>query len=403
MPAAEGDRGAVDKEPKGRLVTDAAELRAVVSGMRGAGKIGFDTEFVGERTYYPRLCLIQLGTEKEVVAVDPLAVGDLSPIDELLFDPSILKLVHAGWQDLKIVFQRTGRVVAPVFDTQIAASVLGLPAQAAYASVVREFLRVDVKKGHSYSDWSARPLSASQLAYALDDVRYLPALHDKMSARLAREGRLSWIEPAIAALSSPATYDSDPDEEYLRVKGWAALDRRRLAVLRGLIAWREREAMRRNVPRRRVLSDESALAIARSRPADEEALHRVRGLEWRAGGESSAAVLAVVREALALPDGSLPDPPSSAKPRGNGERASVVALMGALLRCRARAHRVAPEVLSNAEELERLAAGEREGIGVLEGWRLDLAGKELLALLDGKVSLVVRGGEVAVEERPEKV
>jgi ribonuclease D len=388
----------VDKEPKGRLVTDPEELRAVVSRMRGAAKVGFDTEFVGERTYYPRLCLIQLGTEREVVAVDPLAVGDLSPIDDLLFDPSILKLVHAGWQDLKIIFQRTGRVPAPVFDMQVAASVLGLPAQAAYASVVREFLGVDVKKGHSYSDWGARPLSASQLAYALDDVRYLPALHDRMTARLAKEGRLSWIGPGIAALSSPATYETDPEEEYRRVKGWATLGRRPLGVLRGLIAWREREAMRRDVPRRRVLADESALAIARSQPSDEDALRRVRGLEWKVGGEASSAVLAVVRDALALPEGRLPEAPLS-RPRGNGERASVVALLAAVLRSRARVHRVAPEVLANADELERMAAGEREGIPVLAGWKFDLAGKDLLALLDGKLSLVVRDGEVAVEER----
>jgi len=230
-------------------VTDPAEFRAVAASMRAAGKVGFDTEFVGERTYFPRLCLIQLGTEKEAVAVDPLALDDLSPLDELLFDPSVLKLVHAGWQDLKIVFQRTGRVPAPVFDTQIAAALLGMPAQASYASVVREFLGVDVKKGHSYSDWGARPLSPSQLAYALDDVRHLPALHGRMTGQLLREGRLSWIEPEIDALMSPASYASDPDEEYRRVKGWTTLDRRRLAVLRALIAWREREAMRRDVPR----------------------------------------------------------------------------------------------------------------------------------------------------------
>jgi ribonuclease D len=281
---------------------------------------------------------------------------------------------------------------------QVAASVLGLPAQAAYASVVREFLGVDVKKGHSYSDWGARPLSASQLAYALDDVRYLPALHDRMTARLAKEGRLSWIGPGIAALSSPATYETDPEEEYRRVKGWATLGRRPLGVLRGLIAWREREAMRRDVPRRRVLADESALAIARSQPSDEDALRRVRGLEWKVGGEASSAVLAVVRDALALPEGRLPEAPLS-RPRGNGERASVVALLAAVLRSRARVHRVAPEVLANADELERMAAGEREGIPVLAGWKFDLAGKDLLALLDGKLSLVVRDGEVAVEER----
>ena len=388
----------MEKEPKVRIVTDPAEFRDVVAEMRTSGKVGFDTEFVGERTYFPRLCLIQLGTETMSVAVDPLAVGDLSPLDDLLFDASVLKLVHAGWKDLKIIHQRTGRVPAPVFDTQIAAALLGLPAQAAYASVVHEFLGTEVKKGHSYSDWAARPLSPSQLAYALDDVRYLPALHDRMVERLGREGRLSWIEPEIAALSSPESYASDPWLEYRRVKGWAALDRRRLAVLRALIAWREGEARRRDVPRRRVLADESALAIARSKPANEEALRRVRGLEWKVGGGSSAVVLELVRAALALPEDQLPESPPS-RPRGNGDRGSIVALLGALVRSRSRVHRVAPEVLTNTDELERLAAGEREGIGVLSGWRRDLLGKELLALLDGRLSLVIHRGEVAVEER----
>lgn len=388
----------MEKEPKGRVVTDPAEFRDLVAAMRSSGKVGFDTEFVGERTYFPRLCLIQLGTETMSVAVDPLALVDLSPLDDLLFDPSVLKLVHAGWQDLKIVHQRTGRVPAPVFDTQIAAALLGLPAQAAYASVVHEFLGAELKKGHSYSDWAARPLSPSQLAYALDDVRYLPALHDRMVERLGREGRLSWIEPEIAALSSPASYEVDPLLEYRRVKGWMSLDRRRLAVLRALIAWREGEARRRDVPRRRVLADESALAIARGKPANEEALRRVRGLEWKSGGGSATAVLSLVRDALALPDSQLPEAPPS-RPRGNGDRASVVGLLGALVRSRSGVHRVAPEVLTNADELERLAAGEREGIAVLEGWRFDLLGRELLSLLDGRLSLVIHGGEVVVEDR----
>src|SRR5512140_2513268 len=379
----------MEKEPKGRVVTDPAEFRDLVAAMRASGKVGFDTEFVGERTYFPRLCLIQLGTETMSIAVDPLAVGDLSPLDDLLFDASVLKLVHAGWQDLKIIHQRTGRV---------AAALLGLPAQAAYASVVHEFLGIEVKKGHSYSDWAARPLSPSQLAYALDDVRYLPALHDRMVERLGREGRLSWIEPEIAALSSPASYETDPLQEYRRVKGWAALDRRRLAVLRALIAWREGEARRRDVPRRRVLADESALAIARGKPASEEALRRVRGLEWKSGGGSSTAVLALVRDALALPDSLLPESPPS-RPSGNGDRASVVGLLGALVRSRSRVHRVAPEVLTTTDELERLATGEREGGAVLSGWRLDLLGRELLSLLDGRLSLVIHGGEVVVEER----
>jgi len=388
----------LDKNRAERLVTDVMELRTVVARMRKSDKIGFDTEFVGEHSYFPRLCLIQLGTEKEVVAIDPLSVGDLSPLEELLFDQSILKIVHAGRQDLKIVHQKMGRAPAPVFDVQIAASVLGCSIQSAYVSLVREFLGVDLKKGHSYSDWSTRPLSSSQLMYALDDVRYLPALHDRMVARLEKEGRLPWIEREMASLSSSASYESVPEEEYRKVKGWTTLGRRSLAVLWELIAWREREAMRRDVPRRRILSDESALAIARSCPANEEALRRVRGLEWKAGSAYSTAAMEVIHKALALPDDQLPEAASS-RSRGNVERASVVSLMSALLRCRAHVHKVAPELLACADDLERLAAGERDGITALEGWRFDLVGKELLALLDGKLALVVRGGEIAVEER----
>ena len=386
------------KKPQEHFVTDAARLRAIADRMRKSGRIGFDTEFVGERSYFPRLCLIQLGTEDEVAAVDPLFVGDLSPIEDLLFDPSILKIVHAGRQDLKIIRQRTGRAPAPVFDVQIAASVLGFSVQSAYASLVREFLGVDLKKGHSYSDWSARPLSEAQLSYALDDVRYLPALHEQMAARLENEGRMSWIEREMEVLVSSASCESVPEEEYRRVKGWAALERKSLAVLRELIAWREREAMRRDVPRRRVLADESALAIARSRPTNEEALRRVRGLEWKASGASGDAVLEAVRKALALPRALFPETPP-ARPPGNGERSSVVALMGVLLRTRARTHRVAPELIACADDLERLAFGERNAIPALKGWRFDLVGRELLLLLDGKISLAARDGKVIVEQQ----
>ena len=388
----------MSKNQKGHLVTDPGELRAVVARMRKCGKIGFDTEFVGERSYFPRLCLIQLGTEQEVVAVDPLSIEDLSPLGDLLFDPSVLKIVHAGRQDMQIVYQRMGRAPTPVFDVQIAASVLGFSVQSAYASLVREFLGVDLKKGHSYSDWSTRPLSASQLMYALDDVRYLPALHDLMAARLEKEGRMPWIERDMASLSSSASYELIPEEKYRKLKGWTTLNGRSLAVLRGLIAWREREAMRRDVPRRRVLADESALAIARSRPANEESLRRVRGLEWKAGGASSMAVLEVVREALALPDDQLPETASS-RPHINGERACVVSLLSALLRCQARVHKVAPELFACADDLERLSVGERDDIPALEGWRFDLLGKKLLELLEGKLVLVVRDGLAAVEER----
>ena len=389
------------KNPQEHFVTDAARLRAMADRMRKSGRIGFDTEFVGERSYFPRLCLIQLGTEDEVAAVDPLCVGDLSPVEDLLFDSSILKIVHAGRQDLKIIHQKTGRAPAPVFDVQIAASVLGFTVQSAYASLVREFLGVDLKKGHSYSDWSARPLSAAQLTYAYNDVRYLPALYDRMTQRLENEGRMPWIEREMEVFASRASYDPAPEEEYRRVKGWTTLERKSLAVLRGLIAWREREAMRRDVPRRRVLADESALAIARSRPENEEALRRVRGLEWKAGSVSSAAVLETVREALATPRDLFPEAPP-ARPSGNGERSSVVALMGVLLRTRARAHRVAPELIACANDLERLVSGERGAIPVLEGWRFDLVGRELLLLLDGKISLAARDGKVIVEEQTQK-
>lgn len=383
----------------GVLVTEVAQLRERVASMRKAGTVGFDTEFVGDRSYYPRLCLLQFATETMAVAVDPLALSDLSPLDELLFDPAVLKVVHAGWQDLKILFQRTGRVPGPVFDTQIAAALLGQPAQASYVSVVRDLLGVTLRKGHSYSDWCARPLSPSQLAYALDDVRHLPALYGRMMERLRAGGRLSWLDPEMAALSSPGSYETVPEQEYRRVKGWASLDRPRLGVLRAVIAWREREAMRRDIPRRWVLGDETALAVARACPADEDALRRIRGVEGKIGREVGAALLSRVREALDQPADRLPEelPP---RPEGVGDRGPVVALLGALLRVRAREHRVATEVLATTEELERLAAGEREGIGVLSGWRRDLLGGELLALLDGKVSLTVRNGRVAASPPP---
>ncbi len=381
------------------LVTEIMDLRDRVSAMRKGGTVGFDTEFVGDRSYFPRLCLLQLATEAMTVAVDPLALPDLSPLEDLLFDPSVLKVIHAGWQDLKILFQRTGRVPGPVFDTQVAAALLGQPAQASYVSVVRDLLGVTLRKGHSYSDWCARPLSPSQLSYALDDVRHLPALHARMVERLRDAGRLSWLEPEMAALSSPGSYETVPEQEYRRVKGWASLDRPRLGVLRAVIAWREREAMRRDLPRRWVLADETALAVARACPSDDADLRRIRGVEGKIGREVGATLLSLVREAMDLPADRLPEEAPS-RPEGIGERGPVVALLGALLRARARQHRVAAEVLATSEDLERLASGEREGIAVLSGWRRDLLGNELLALLEGKLSLAVRGGRLVASPQP---
>ncbi len=379
-------------------VTDTAQLRDLVARLRMAPAVAIDTEFMRERTYFARLCLIQLGTEDIHAIVDPLCVEDLSPLCELLTDPKVTKIFHAGSQDLEIFYRVCGCATAPVFDTQVAATLAGFPQQVGYGALVKELLGVSLDKGDTYTDWARRPLSDTQVEYALNDVRYLPEVHRRLVDELSREGRMSWLEADFARMEDPATYESAPEEQWRRVKRISSLNRRQLAVAREVAAWREREAQRRDVPKRWILGDESIVEIARRAPSTAIEVAAIRGVADKAGKGAQRGIADAVAAGMAVPDAELPSLTKKRRPQGDVDAA--VDLMVAIVRMRARERGVAMPLLASREELERLAAGEREASPLLEGWRLKMVGEELCRLLDGELTLRLSDATLIIEQHP---
>ena len=376
-------------------IRDAEALSEAVEALCSAPVVALDTEFMRERTYFARLCLIQMATTEASYLIDAIALeGKLEPLARVLGAPGVVKIVHAGSQDVEILLRATGSTVAPVFDTQIAATLAGFPTQVGYAQLVHDLLGVKIDKSDTFTDWSVRPLSEAQLVYAEADVLHLPAVYHLLHERLVREGRLGWLADDFERLADPATYEVDPREQYRRVKRASSLDRRSLAVLRELAAWRETEAQRRDTPKRWLISDESLIEVARRRPASAAELATIRGVNDRVASRNASAVLAAIEAGMAVPDDELPRLPK--RDRIPADAQPVADLINAVLRVRAREHGVAPGLIASRDDLERFAAGDREGHPLSSGWRHTLAGAELGAILDGAVSVRVVDGKLAV-------
>jgi len=378
-------------------ITDKSELTSLVEQLRTSALVGIDTEFMRERTYFARLCLIQVGTDDVSAIIDPLAVGDLSPMCALLTDEKVVKVLHAGSQDLEIFFRECGHAATPVFDTQVAATLAGFPQQVGYGALVHEMLGAKLDKGDTYTDWAKRPLSDTQVEYALNDVRYLPELYRRLTERLAKEGRMGWLERDFAKLADPATYTVVPQEQWRRVKRISSLNRRQLAVAREVAAWRENEAMRRDVPKRWVIGDESIVEVSRRVPKTSQELMSIRGVSEKISRGAATGLLAAVQHGLAVPDEELPSIARKRRPAGDVDAA--VDLMIAVVRLRARERGVAMPLLASRDDLERLAAGERDGHALLSGWRAEMVGTELVELLEGRIELRLEDGELVVVRR----
>ncbi len=374
------------------LVTDNDVLAAAISRLRGERFVTIDTEFVRERTYWPELCVVQLGGADEVIVLDAQAEDiDLAPLGALLDDPAVVKVFHAARQDLEIFLHRFGRLPVSLFDTQVAAMVAGFGDQVGYDSLVASLTGGEIDKAHRFSDWSARPLSPAQIAYAAADVTYLRDVYLKLTARLQREGRLDWVAQEMAYLSDPQTFRPDPETLWERLRPRTG-NRRMLGVLRASAAWREREAQRVNVPRQRLLKDESLLEIAATAPRDVEALARVRGVSRGfAEGRGGAGLLAAIEAARHEPDAALPQ---AARKDGPRPSPALVSLLKVLLAAKAEQHDVAPRLLASSEEIDRLAVEPEPQIPALAGWRRQVFGDDALALKAGQVSLGVDGRRV---------
>jgi ribonuclease D len=376
-------------------VTDTESLAELVTQLRTSSCVAIDTEFMRERTYFARLCLIQLASDDVAAIVDPLAISDLSPLQELLTDPHVVKVFHAGSQDLEIFYRLFGVATAPVFDSQVAATLAGFPQQVGYGALVKEVMGVTIDKGDTYTDWAKRPLSETQVEYALNDVRYLPEIRRRLMSEMEREGRIDWLAADFARLEDSATYEVLPRELWRRVKRVSSLNRRQLAVAREVTAWREIEAQRRDVPKRWVVGDESIIEIARRSPKTPDQLSAIRGVADKVGRGAQQGLLDAVASGLAVPDSDLPSLDKRRRPVGDVDGA--VDLMIALVRLRAREHGVAMPLMASRDDLERLAAGEKEASPLLEGWRKNMVGDELVALLEGRLVLGLKDGALVVE------
>ena len=379
--------------PRPVLVTTSDALAALAARLRTHAFIAIDTEFMRERTYYPELCVVQLAGEEDVAVVDAMAPGiDLAPLGELLADLSVVKVFHAARQDVEIFLELFGVVPTPLFDTQVAAMVAGFGDQVGYDSLVASLTGGQIDKAHRFSDWSARPLSQPQVAYAAADVTWLRLVYLSLCERLEREGRLDWVKEEMAILAEPGTYRADPEALWERLRPRTS-NRRMLALLRAAVAWREREAQRINIPRQRLVKDESLLEIAATVPATPEALSRIRGVSRGfAEGKTGAGLLTALQDAASLPDAALPATPRSR----DGARPSpaLVALLRVLLAAKCEQHNVAPKLLASSEELDRLAAEDDPDIPVLQGWRRDVFGEDALALKAGRITLGIDGKHI---------
>lgn len=380
-------------------IDDSAALAGFCDRQRAtADFITVDTEFMRDRTYWPQLCLVQIAGPGEAVLVDALADGiDLAPLFDLLADPSVLKVFHAARQDIEIFHHLSGAVPHPVFDTQVAGMVCGFGEAIAYDKLVARLAGAQIDKSSRVTDWSRRPLTDAQLRYALSDVTHLRVAYEKLMTRLEHSGRARWLDEEMATLTAPDTYRIDPDDAYRRIKARGG-NRRFHAVLQAVAALREREAQARNIPRNRLLRDESLMEIAAHRPATEEQLAKVRGLGGgTARGKIGQAVLAAIAAIAGIPDDALPPPPQRPEsPVGVGP---LTDLLKVLLKMKAEQHGVAQKLITTGDDLERIAAGDQE-VSALHGWRATVFGDDARAMCRGEVALAAADNKVLLVRVP---
>jgi len=391
--APDGVRVPAEMQP----ITDSRELAEVCARMARHSFVTVDTEFLRESTYYPLLCVAQMASPDEAVVIDTLAQGiDLAPFFDLLADEKVMKVFHAARQDIEIVWNMAGKIPHPIFDTQVAAMVLGYGDSISYDQLVQRITGDLLDKSNRFTDWTRRPLTDAQISYAASDVTHLRDVYRKLDADLKRRGRSSWVAAEMGVLTSPDTYRADPERAWERLKSRVRKPRD-LAVLIEVAAWREREAQSRDVPRSRVLKDDVVGDIANQHPATIEKLGQLRSLpkgfeRSRWGGE----IVEAVQRGLERDPKSLPRL-ERFKPVANG--AATVELLKVLLRMTAETHGVAAKVIATVDELDRIAADDEADVPSMKGWRRELFGEKALALKHGRLALAVENGKVVAVEK----
>ncbi|QOZ09998.1 ribonuclease D [Bradyrhizobium sp. CCBAU 51765] len=379
------------------LITTTADLAAACSRLAKHPVITVDTEFLRETTYYPLLCVVQMASAEEAIVIDTLAEGiDLKPFFELMANEGVLKVFHAARQDIEIIWHQANIIPHPVFDTQVAAMVLGYGDSIAYDALVEKVTGHRPDKTHRFTDWSRRPLTKEQMHYAVSDVTHLRDVFAALDADLKKRRRSEWVSIEMEVLTSPRTYDFHPERAWERLKTRVRKPKD-LAVLMEVAAWREQEAQSRDVPRGRVLRDEAITDIATHAPTTLEKLAHLRSVPK--GFEKSkwgADIVAAVERGLARDFTKLP---KLEKPRNNSNGAAIVELLKVLLRMTAERHAVASKVIATVDDLEEIAADDEADVPALRGWRRELFGDAALKLKRGELALAIEKGRVIGVQR----
>ena len=384
-----------------KLITTQEGLVGLLGRLRAAGSFAYDSEFIGELTYLPKLCLIQVATTQEISLIDPMAKIDLTPFWELVADASVEKITHAGQQDVEPVIRHLNRPARNVFDTQISAGFVGMAYPVSLSKLVREVVGAKLGKGLTFTHWDQRPLSAQQLKYAANDVRYLPAIRAHLGERLAKLGHESWAAEECAAQCDVGLYRFDPETAYLKARGAGSLQPHALAVLKQLVIWRDAAARQHDVPPRAFLKDEILVDMSREPVKSVERLARVRGLPRPVEQAHGAEIVEATRRGLATPAEQMPESRQIEETPTDKQRADA---LWAVTQCLCIGRKVDPELVSSRAEIGRLhrqvlSGGEPSGMRLLTGWRREAMGNTLLQLIAGKVCVELQWREGALEAR----
>lgn len=377
------------------LITTTDALADLCERLAKADFITVDTEFMRENTYWPELCLVQIADDKEAAAIDPLAPGiDLSPLLELMCEnEDVLKVFHAGGQDVEIIYNLTGKTPHPIFDTQIAMMAVSQSEQIGYSNLVESWLGFSIDKGARFTDWSRRPLTERQIEYAIGDVTHLSKIFPKLLKRLIKTGRGEWLDIEMEKLADPENYRTDMDTVWQKIRA-PGRNPAVLGRLKALAAWREREAMDKNIPRGRIMRDETLADIASHPPKEQQDLAKVRGLStgWK-DNDIGRRLMQTLADAKPLSDAEMPPKAPRGAPLGK-EGALVADLLKLLLKIRSREIDIAARLLARTDDLELLAAGQRKNLPILEGWRFEQFGRDALELVEGKLAFAVVNGRL---------
>lgn len=378
-----------------KSISTTSELSEACAALARHDYVAVDTEFMRETTFWPKLCLIQMAGPGEALIVDPLAEGiDLAPFYALMANERVVKVFHAARQDIEIVHVQAGIVPHPIFDTQVAAMVCGFGDSISYVNLVKRITGKDLDKTSRFTDWARRPLSPKQLSYALGDVTHLRDIYEHLKADLAKTGRAHWLGEEMATLTDPRTYVTHPEDAWKRLK-LKVRNRKGLAVLMELAAWRERQAQTQNVPRSRILRDEALYDIANHAPTDVAKLSELRTLsEGFSRSARAREIVDIVKLGLARDPSTVP-PLHSGTPN-QGDAGATIDLLRVLLKAAAQRHGVAPRLIADSDDLERIALEHEPDVPAMTGWRRELFGENALRLKRGELALVMSDGEVTV-------